>query len=376
MQGSTQLQSPTSRSAPSDSDIPAAQKAGWKTWLARVTLVLAIVLSAALLYRTLSAYDIGQLIDSVRAVPAVRLLIALGFAAASYFCLSVNDWLALFYARHPLPYRTAALTSFVALAFGHSIGFAALSSGAIRYRFYSRLGLGAEELAKIIVFCGATILLGLFVLGDVALFVHPDLAQRMIGLSRTATLLLAAVLALVPLAYVALACVLRHRVRLFRWSVEMPSPRLAVAQVILGSVNFLFVGACLYALVSAVGDVSYFDVLSAFVLANTATVITHAPGGLGVIETVVLMLLHMPGLIGPVLVFRFVYFLVPLALGSVVFAIAETSFRGPRSAAQTSTDRGGSGREARAGSEKRGEPDRSARIEHPRPQHQTRRAMM
>src|SRR6185436_15711120 len=103
--------------------------------------------------RTLRQYDLRELIDSVRAVSVWRLFEAIAWAAASYLCLTLNDWLALRYARKPLPYRIAALTSFVALSFGHNIGFAALSSGAIRYRFYARFGLGAEEMAKIIVFC-------------------------------------------------------------------------------------------------------------------------------------------------------------------------------------------------------------------------------
>src|SRR3712207_8967800 len=48
----------------------------------------------------------------------------------------------------PLSYPKVALASFVSLSLGHNIGFAGLSSGAIRYRFYSRAGLTAEEVAK------------------------------------------------------------------------------------------------------------------------------------------------------------------------------------------------------------------------------------
>ena len=62
-------------------------------------------------------------------------------------------------------------------------------------------------------------------------------------------------------------------------------------------------------------------------LANTATILTHTPGGLGVIETVVLLVLKRPDLIGAVLLFRFVYFLLPLCLGAAVFAIAELRWR-------------------------------------------------
>ena len=62
-------------------------------------------------------------------------------------------------------------------------------------------------------------------------------------------------------------------------------------------------------------------------IANATTMITHVPGGLGVIESVVMFLLPGANLIGSVLVFRFVYFLVPLFLGSLTFAVSEIAFR-------------------------------------------------
>lgn len=290
---------------------------------ARLVLVGALALSVFLLYRALARYDFDELVQSIRSVPARHLLAALGWAGASYFCLTFNDWLALRHVGRPLSYRTAATTSFVALSFGHNIGFAALSSGAVRYRFYSRAGLSMGEIAEIIVFCGLTIFLGMFVLGDLALVVRPDLASRLTGLPESTVQLLAVALALVPLAYVGTAVVLRRPIRFWRWSVRFPTLPIALAQIAIGTLNFLLVAACLHAIVSAVAEAGYFEVLASYVLANTAAIITHSPGGLGVIETVVLTVLQTPELIGPILLFRFVYFLIPLALGALVFAGTE-----------------------------------------------------
>ena len=123
----------------------------WKYLIAAA----AIGLAAFLLYRTLSRYSLDQLVEAVSAVPVPRLLGAAGFAAASYLCLTCFDYLALRYVGKPLPYPKAALASFTALSLGHNIGLAALSSGAVRYRFYSRWGLSTGEVAKVIVFCGS-----------------------------------------------------------------------------------------------------------------------------------------------------------------------------------------------------------------------------
>jgi hypothetical protein len=302
---------------------PGKRKARW----AKLVLALALLLSAFLVYRLVSNYDLGELVQSVRAVPIASLLAALGWAAASYLCLTFNDWLAVRYAGRPLPYRWTALTSFVALAFGHNIGFAALSSGAIRLRFYSRAGLGLADVAKVIVFCGLTIFLGMFIVGVTALLARPDLAERVTGLSPFETRSVGAALATIPLIYVALSAAIRKPVQVFRRTFEMPRLHLVLGQMLVGTINFVFVAACLDSTISAVSNVPYFEVLSAFVLANTATILTHSPGGLGVIETVVLEVLKRPELIGAVLLFRFVYFLVPLALGAILFALAELRWR-------------------------------------------------
>ena len=298
-----------------------------RVWWARLIIVLALVISSFLLYRTLTQYDFAELVQSVRAVPASSLLAAICWAAASYACLTANDWLAVRFAGRPLPYRQTALTSFVALSFGHNIGFAALSSGAIRYRFYSKAGLGMAEVGKVIVFCGCTIFLGMFILGIAGLVSRPDLAEQMTGIAKGEVRAIGIVLTVVPCTYLAASILLRRPIHFYGRSFEMPSPRLVVGQIVVGTVNFLFVAACLDATVSAIADVHYFEVLSAFILANTATIVTHTPGGLGVIETVVLLVLERPDLIGAVLLFRFIYFLLPLCLGAILFAVAELRWR-------------------------------------------------
>jgi uncharacterized membrane protein YbhN (UPF0104 family) len=310
--------------------LPTARRANnpsWRPWLSRVLIGAAVLLSATLLYRTLSRYDPGEIIASIGSIPGPRLLLAVAWAAASYVCLTFNDWLALRYVGKPQSYPYAALTSFVSLSFGHNIGFAALSSGAIRYRIYDRKGVDGEGLAKIIVFCGTTIFLGMFILGDIALLLRPDFGQTITGLSPAVIYALGGGLLVFPIAYLSLAYAWRTRHRIWRWSVEIPDIRLALAQIAVGTINFSIVAACLHALVGAGTDVGYFAVLAAFVIANAATIITHTPGGLGVIETVVILLLRRPELIGAVLAFRFAYYLVPLGLGAITFALAEAIWR-------------------------------------------------
>jgi glycosyltransferase 2 family protein len=96
-----------------------------------------------------------------------------------------------------------------------------------------------------------------------------------------------------------------------------------MAQVVIGPVNFAFVAACLYHALAAAGDVAYLEVAAVYVIANVTSLISHVPGGLGVIETVVRYLLPDADVIGALIAFRAVYFLLPLTMGGPLFALTE-----------------------------------------------------
>lgn len=293
--------------------------------------VAVVALAAFLLYRTLSQYDWQELVTAVTAVSTGRIVLALGFAAASYLCLTAVDWLGLRYAGAPLSYPRAALTSFVSLSLGHNIGFGSLSSGAVRYRFYSRWGLGVGEVAKVTLYSAMTVALGLSILGGLAFIIVPDTAVEVMKLPAGVVRGIGVACLAWPAAYLLLAAVFGGRALSFRGRrLEVPRLTLAFGQAVVGTANFSFVAAALHQAVLSIADLSYLKVASAYVSANVATIVSHVPGGLGVVESVLLFLLPGANLIGAVLVFRFVYFLVPLAFGGLLFAVTEVLLRSSR----------------------------------------------
>lgn len=295
----------------------------WSTW---ITLA-AVILAGFLLYRTLSGYSYGEIIGSVTSISIGRLAGAAGFMAASYLTLTLFDYLGLRYAGHRLPWHRAALASFTALSLGHSIGFAGVSSGAIRYRFYARWGLGMEDVAKVVLFSGLTVALGLMTLGGVALLARPNAAAELTGLGTGMVLASGIGLTLLVAGYVAASAFVTTPITIRKWTFRMPGLKLALAQVGIGALNFALVAACLHQAVAAFADVSYATVATAYVTANTAALVTHVPGGLGVIEATVLHMIPGEGLIGAVLIFRFVYYLLPLPIGAAILVASEFLIR-------------------------------------------------
>ena len=57
-------------------------------------------------------------------------------------------------------WRIASLTSFLAYAIANNVGFAMLSGASVRYRFYTRWGVTAEELSRIVFFVLGHVLAG------------------------------------------------------------------------------------------------------------------------------------------------------------------------------------------------------------------------
>jgi len=289
----------------------------------KVLFAAAIIGAGYLLYRTWSQYSFDDVMRALMSIPKTNLALGLLFAACSYLCLSCNDWLAVRYAGRPLPFRQTALASFTGLSIGHNVGLAALSSGAVRYRFYSRWGLRAEEVAKIIVFCGATVALGLSTLGSVGLFLRPDDAAKMTGLSASAISVVALVCLVFPGLYLVLSATLRKPLRIRQWHFDMPIFRLAFGQVVVGTMNFALVAACLHQMLSALGDTSYFKVATASITANIAAIVSHVPGGLGILEATIVHVLPGAESMAAVIAYRVIYYFIPLAIGIPLFVASE-----------------------------------------------------
>ena len=288
-----------------------------------------------LVYRALSAYDRAKIVEAIFAIPPPRLTLGALVVAGSYFSLTLFDMLAIRYIGAKLPYRRIAFASFTALSIGHTLGVAAASSGPIRYRFYSRWGIDAGDIARIILFCAMTAGLGLNTLMGLALLLQANVAAKLLGFSQTAAIALGAACLLLTALYVALAAVLRRPLAIKRWEIPMPPAKLALAQISIGATNFCFVAAALYELFPAIVGVGYFDVATIYVLANVANLVSHVPGGLGVLEAVVIHALPKVAVIGALVVFRFIYFLVPVTIGAALFSVYELTQRRRRAVLQS-----------------------------------------
>jgi len=126
--------------------------------------------------------------------------------------------------------------------------------------------------------------------------------------------------------YVAACALLRGREwRVRNRRLRLPSARLAVVQLSLSATNWALMGCAMYLLLG--GKVPYATTLGVLLAASIVGVITPIPAGLGVLEAVYLALLSgsvkQGALMGAVLAYRALYYLLPLAGGVVLYLLLE-----------------------------------------------------
>lgn len=292
----------------------------------QLAVLAAVCIAAFLVYCSLGRYTFDEVADAAEAIPLVRLAAAMGFVAASYLCLTGFDTLAVRYVKKTLAWRQTALASFCALSIGHNVGMAALSSGAVRYRFYSRWGLTGGEIAKVIGFCGITVGLGLSSLAAIVLLLDLGPDTDLFGIGQDTRIAAGLACLLLPAVYLVIS-IFRVPVRLRKWRLDPPALGLAVLQIGIGTLNFACVAAAIHQLMAVFGSITYFEVAGAYVTANVAALVSHVPGGLGVLEATMLGILPGTKIIGALVAFRVLYFFVPLMIGLPTFLASEAYYR-------------------------------------------------
>ena len=288
--------------------------------------VFAVALIA--LHRLGGEFHLREILAEFHAIAPWRVGAAIAFAAASYFVLTGYERAALAYVGTPLPWRRYALTSFIAYAIGNNLGVPAISGGAVRYRLYSPLGLRAADVARIVAFCTVTFALGIATLAGVSLLAHAGEAATLLHASAAWSTAAGMGLLAAVVIYV-VACALRRSPLTWRgWRLEMPSTRLAVSQVMLASADMLFTSACAYVLLPATADVGFIPFAGLFMVALALSVASAVPGGLGVFESILVLLLPAvpaPQMLGTLLAYRLVYYAMPFAAALLLLSFHEAA---------------------------------------------------
>jgi uncharacterized membrane protein YbhN (UPF0104 family) len=305
----------------------------------------AVAVSSWLLFTDLRGLSFASLKSALFSISSARWLLAIGSTSLAYAALAWYDQIALLHLGRRLSWRYVAVASFTAYALAHNIGASVLSGAVVRYRAYSRKGLSLGEIGALVAFCSFTFALGAATVGGVCLLLHPELAKRFAGAplwfgQAVATALLAG-----PSFYVVGALVHFSPLKVGAYELVYPRPPIAARQLLAGPLELIGASGIIYFALPAAANPGFVVVLGVFVASFSIALLSHAPGGLGVLE--VTFLRAMPdapqaNVVAALLVFRLLYLILPLIFALIVVSDYERK-RWRTSAAMTGVDPDGLG---------------------------------
>ncbi|MBB3858797.1 phosphatidylglycerol lysyltransferase [Novosphingobium hassiacum] len=266
---------------------------------------------------------------ALHALTPVRLLLALGFTAASYLALTFYDHIALRVIGRPLPWRTAALASFTNYTLSHNLGFGLLTGGSARYRIYVAAGLDGPDVARVIALAGAMFWIGVASVGGCALVLGA--APIDLGWLTLSVGSMHAVGACLIAAIAGGAFAVARRTRplsVFGATIPLPGVRALGAQFATSLADLLCASAALFVLIPGAQPDAFPLFMLAWALGIVVALVSHVPGGVGVFEATVLAVLptsDRTGVFAALIAYRLIYYLLPLALGIVLLAWHEVT---------------------------------------------------
>jgi phosphatidylglycerol lysyltransferase len=300
--------------------------------LHNITPWLSVILfgtAAVIIHHKLRLYHYHDIAAELRKIPAHHILPAIALTFLDYFILTGYDTLALFYIGHKLPYRKIAVASFVGYVFSHNATI--LGGSAARYRIYSGLGLSASQVARLILFCSITFWLGFLALGGFTFVLHPQAIEHGTHLPFNTTWPIGVIFLILLSTYLIVTVLRKKPVTIHDWELAIPSPGLSLCQIGLASIDWAVAGSVLYVLLTNTMEMDYPEFIEIFLLAQITGLVSSVPGGLGVFEGMMMLLLSemapASALIGSLLVYRVIYYLLPLGLASIILGVEEMSAR-------------------------------------------------
>ncbi len=297
-------------------------------------LIIAIIiyLSGRYLFMLSNEISVKEVILSVNSLEVKFAILALALTCLNYIVAIFYDVSVSSQLKLKIPFKHLSIISLITFILNNNLGFGAFLGGALRFRFFTRLNISIKNIAKYLVIFSWVYWVGLFLLSSVTfLFIYPD---SFITLPFTSIHLngfwIGAGTGIVLSLFI-LASVLKDVFKL-KWKILFPvasTKRLFIITVI-STFDWILLSLIFYFLLP-VGKINYFEMLPEFLIAQIGAVTSHVPAGLGVFDSVMIYyfknIFGLNQLVSTLLIFRIIYFLIPMAVGSSMFCFYEIYWR-------------------------------------------------
>lgn len=279
------------------------------------------------LHRELQKYRIEDIFAQLQSISITHIAIALILAFFGHLALTWFDLLGMKYVQAKIPYRRVALASFVSYSLSHNMGFAAVTGAPFRFRVYHDSGLTPFQITTVVAFCGLTFWVGFFSLTGFLFLLETQTLSFVFGMEPFAIRAIGISFLFIITLYVFWSWMHNKTIKLFKWKLWPPDVKIALSQIGVSALDWALAGSVLYVLFPSHVELNFLPFLAVFCLAQVSGFSSQVPGGLGVFESVFIEFLTpeipITTVLGTLLAYRGIYYLLPLAIGASTLGISE-----------------------------------------------------
>lgn len=288
--------------------------------------VFFFILAIGMLWWQLREYTFKDIVEAITSIPVWNLVAACIACFAGYLALSLYDYLALRYVGGRVTWWKWMLAGMLGFAISNNAGNAVVTGGAIRYRLYTRWRIPGTDILKMITISGLTYFLGCAAILLMGYFLIPDgLLAKSVGASVGVNVLFIVCLAALLTYFAVTIFFQRKSIKIGKIKFHVPTTKMAFLQMLLGITDSVLAGLVLYfCLIAFVPNLNFGTFIGLFVVAQATGVFSQVPGGIGVFESIFLLVLpdsvDKANIFGALLTYRIIYYVIPLlGMGGLFF---------------------------------------------------------
>lgn len=282
-------------------------------------------LSIFILVRELNRYTLSDIASKLGTIPLSSFLLAAFFTFLTYLNLTLFDLLASRRVGVRLSYGKVATVAFIGYAFSKNIGVTFLSGTSVRLRLYGKWKIQPGKIFAIVVLGYATFWLGFLALSGTVFILWPPFLQGRVNLPFDSIKVIGTIALVLYGTYLLLISFRKKPVRFGKLKFSLPDRTFTLVQTGVSVIDWLLSATVLYFLMPE--GTFYFKVLAVFLLSQFVGLSSQVPGGIGVFEALTLTILSpalgADTLIASLIVYRFVFYIVPFILAMVLLALEE-----------------------------------------------------
>jgi phosphatidylglycerol lysyltransferase len=191
---------------------------------------------------------------------------------------------------------------------------------------YAPAGFSAMEVGATVLLCGMPYVLAFGLLLDLALVFGADALAPLFRISSEWLFLLGCIGLVKDAGYLLFVWRRKKPIRLGGWAVNVPTLRMTALQLVVGVTDIVLISSVLYLLLPESADIALLPFIAVYLASILVGVVSHVPAGLGVLESMLLLLLpHVPPeqLLASVLLYRVIYEVIPLVIALGIWGTYE-----------------------------------------------------